>query len=107
MSRDEFPVKVRKAAYERSGGKCEECGQPFGKHPKTWPEYDHILPDFLDGKNDLENCKVLCRACHQAKTRQDMKPIAKVRREDRKRKRLERQKQKISYRRFNGDPVFK
>lgn len=30
MSRREFSVRTRKAAYERSGGVCEcGCGQPF------------------------------------------------------------------------------
>jgi hypothetical protein len=82
MSRDEFPVSVRKAAYARAGGICEcGCGQPFTDHPKERPHYDHDLPDFLGGVNDLENCKVLRVCCHQVKTYgKDMGMIKKVRR---------------------------
>lgn len=96
MTRAEFPVKVRKAAYERSGGKCECCGRPFGKHPKERPHYDHVLPDFLGGKPTLENCEVLRRDCHEAKTARDDTPkFAKVRREDKRRKGWQAPKRKI------------
>ena len=76
--RDEFSVKVRKAAYDRAEGICEcGCGQPFGKERI---EYDHILPDFLGGTNDLENCQAIRLSCHKAKTASDMRAISKTRR---------------------------
>ena len=97
MSRSEFPQSVRKAAYARSGGVCEcGCGRPFTDHPKERPHYDHALPDFLGGTNDLENCEVLRIDCHQTKTYgRDMPHIVKVRRGEKKRKGLEKRKAKI------------
>lgn len=65
MSRTEFSAKVRKAAWERCGGKCEGCTA------KLFPgkfAYDHDTPDGLGGEPTLENCKVLCTACHSTKT---------------------------------------
>lgn len=97
MSRKEFPASVRKAAYKRSGGICEcGCGQPFSDHPKERPQYDHELPDFLGGTNDLENCKVIRVACHLVKTYgQDMTQIKKVRRADKDRTNTGAVKRKI------------
>lgn len=108
MSRDEFPVSVRKAALKRADGICEcGCGQPFTDHPKERPTFDHELPDFLGGTNDLENCKVIRVCCHVVKTRDlDMPKIKKVRREHKRRNGLERRKSKIPYRRFDGAIVW-
>lgn len=97
MSRREFSLKTKRAAYERCGGICEcGCGRPFGEHPKERPHYDHVLPDMLGGTNDLENCEVLRVECHDAKTYgQDIKRITKVRREDKRRKNQTAPKRKI------------
>lgn len=97
MTREEFPLKVRKAAWERAGGACEcGCGQPFGKHPKSWPHYDHIIPAKLGGPATLANCRVVRIDCHQTKTvREDMPRIVKVRREDKRRAGLEALKRKL------------
>jgi 5-methylcytosine-specific restriction endonuclease McrA len=77
--RNEFKAKVKVAAYERSGGVCEECGarlQPGRIH------YDHAIPDALGGEPTLANCAVLCTACHGVKTaRQDVPQIAKMKRQ--------------------------
>lgn len=49
--------------------------------PGNGPEYDHILPDALGGEPTLENCAVLCRTCHSAKTsKKDVPQIAKAKR---------------------------
>lgn len=86
----EFSVKTKKAAYDRSKGICEcGCGIPFGKERV---EYDHILPSFLDGTNDLENCQAVRMSCHKAKTAQDMKAISKTRRIINKQRGIERKK---------------
>lgn len=97
MSRSEFPVSVRKAAYARSGGICEcGCDRPFTDHPKERPQYDHALSDYLGGANDLDNCVVLRVDCHQAKTQaSDMPHIVKARRGEKARKGFERRKAKI------------
>lgn len=98
MSRSEFPVSVRKAAWERAGGICEcGCGQPFTDHPKERPHYDHVLPDFLGGVNDLENCEVVRICCHQVKTYgKDMPQIIKARRGIKDRRNLKANKSTIS-----------
>lgn len=74
MSRKEFGAKVRNAAWERCGGKCEGegCGLKLfvGKF-----HYDHILADGLGGEPTLENCAVLCIGCHHEKTVTHDRPI--------------------------------
>ena len=45
------------------------------------PEYDHICADALDNShmphaiNSLENCQVLCKKCHRAKTSEHDVPM--------------------------------
>jgi 5-methylcytosine-specific restriction protein A len=64
--RREFAAKTKLAAWQRSGGKCEECGRKVGAGLKF--EYDHTIPCEIDGTNDLDNCRVLCVGCHAIKT---------------------------------------
>ncbi len=91
--RMEFPVKVRKAAYDRSGGICEcGCGVPFGKERV---EYDHDIPAYHGGKPTLENCRALRWSCHKVKTAQDMQAIKKTRRIIKKQRGLTAQKATI------------
>lgn len=69
--RREFSPKVKRAAFERAKGHCEDCGQ------KLFPgniEYDHAREDFFEGEPTLDNCVVLCRGCHRVKTAA-MRPI--------------------------------
>lgn len=80
MARREFSAKTKVAAFERCGGKCERCSAHLmpGKI-----DYDHIVPDALGGEPDLDNCAVLCRACHSApggKTSGDITTIARTKR---------------------------
>ena len=78
MTRREFPAKVKLAAFERSGKRCEGCTAPLlaGRF-----HYDHDLPDWLGGEPTLANCRVLCVACHSTKTREhDVPRIAKTKR---------------------------
>ena len=114
MSRSEFPASVRKAAYARSNGVCEcGCGQPFTDHPKERPHYDHVLPDFLGGANDLENCEAIRVCCHHVKTYgKDMPQIIKARRGIKDRTNTGARKSKIAgskgtglRKRMNGDVV--
>ena len=76
MPRRNFPAKVKLAAFERSGGMCEECGAKL--FSGRW-ECDHIVTDHLGGGNDLANARALCRDCHAKKTGADAKAHAKVR----------------------------
>jgi 5-methylcytosine-specific restriction endonuclease McrA len=77
--RNEFPAKVKVAAFERANRCCEECGVDI--RPGNGPEYDHIVPDAIGGGNDLENCRVLCIPCHGKKTaKKDVPAIARTKR---------------------------
>lgn len=82
MSRMEFTGKVKAAAYERCGGRCQCCGKEFA--PGETVEYDHIVPDALRKNNSVENCQVLCAECHLEKTRGDITRIAKAKRVEKK-----------------------
>jgi len=80
--RREFSAKVRVAAFKRAGGSCEGCTAKLytGKFA-----YDHRIPDQLGGEPTLENCQVLCSACHGEKTAgQDVPRIAKAKRNEAK-----------------------
>lgn len=73
--RREFSTKVRVAAFQRAKGRCESCTAPLfpGKF-----EYDHRLADAFGGEPTLENCEVICKACHDLKTfTSDIPAIAK------------------------------
>jgi hypothetical protein len=86
MSRREFSKQIKRDAFLRAKGKCEaeSCGArlTLGKF-----HYDHVIPDGLGGEPTLDNCAVLCTACHGEKTRKrDVPAIAKAKRiEDRQR----------------------
>ena len=108
MSRREFPVSVKRAAWARAGGTCEcGCERPFGDHPKERPHYDHAQPDNLGGAPTLDNCRVVRVDCHVAKTAGDVKQIAKARRGEKARQGITAPKRKIPYRRFDGAPVWR
>ncbi len=75
--RREFPLSVKRAAYERSRGRCEACNA--GGLAFNAMQYDHVLADGLGGEPTLENCEALCGPCHQAKTStRDVPMIAKA-----------------------------
>ena len=79
--RREFPAKVKVAAFERAKGHCEKCTARLvvGKFA-----FDHVIADALGGEPTLENCAVLCSACHGEKTPGDTTMAAKVKRIRRK-----------------------
>jgi 5-methylcytosine-specific restriction protein A len=63
--RHEFPKGIKVAAFQRSKGRCERCTALL--YPGKF-EYDHRLADTFGGEPTLDNCMVLCIACHDAKT---------------------------------------
>ena len=84
MARREFSKAVLRAALARADGRCEgiltdgsrcPCALQVGRF-----HYDHIVPAALTEDASLENCQVLCRPCHAAKTVVDVGVIARVRR---------------------------
>lgn len=77
--RKEFPKAVRLAAWQRCGGICE-CGCGVKIIAGDGPEYDHVIEATLGGDATLDNCMVLRRRCHAAKTRERRPEIDKSRR---------------------------
>lgn len=72
--RTEFAKRVKLKAYVRSlvndKPHCEQCSKLI----LGVPEYDHIKADGLGGEATLENCAVLCGACHRRKTHEQDRP---------------------------------
>jgi 5-methylcytosine-specific restriction enzyme A len=79
--RKEFTAKTKALAFQRANGRCEGdgCGARLtvGKF-----HYDHDDPDGLTGAPTLDNCRVLCVACHAVKTKRDIANIARAKRRE-------------------------
>lgn len=79
--RRNFPQRIRMAAFERAGGRCEGCG--ISLTGRRW-DVDHIITDWMGGEPTLDNAAVLCAGsrdtCHGRKSADDAKRIAKVKR---------------------------
>ncbi len=99
----EFSAKTKVQAWIRSGGRCEYCGVLIRYGPKyvrSGAQFDHEIAIGNGGDNSLKNCKVACRACHDEKTPQDVKSIAKGKRVHRKHINATAPKQRIPSRGF-------
>lgn len=64
----------RAAVLQRYDGRCARCEAVQGL------EIDHVVPLELGGPDELHNLQPLCEPHHKAKTRLDVKLIAKARR---------------------------
>lgn len=108
MSRHEFSRTTKREALERSGYRCEATGPRYGFEEgqrcncslSLGVQFDHNVPDQLGGDNSLENCMAICVQCHRFKTRNDVKQIAKSKRQADKRFGITAPKQKIQSRPF-------
>jgi len=61
-TRAPIPTELRRAVFERDGGRCVECGGAFDL------QYDHILPVARGGATTLENLQLLCADCNRRKS---------------------------------------
>lgn len=104
--RREFSKQVKRDAFVRASGKCEvpwcQARLSVGKF-----HYDHIIADALGGEPTLENCAVICVACHKDKTkRHDIRIIAKTKRIQDKQRGIKKPRTITRWRKFNGDVVI-
>ncbi len=58
---------VRRAVFERAGGRCEYCGCP-ANHSSDYFSVEHIYPRVLGGTNDLDNLALACQGCNSHKS---------------------------------------
>ena len=59
--REAVPRELRRAVFERDGGRCVECGARFDL------QYDHIIPLAFGGAGTLQNLQLLCAGCNGSK----------------------------------------
>jgi HNH endonuclease len=60
---DHVPAAVRRAVWERDGGRCQwplDSGGTCGSLQRV--ELDHVVPRAQGGTSTVENCRLLCRA---------------------------------------------
>jgi 5-methylcytosine-specific restriction endonuclease McrA len=57
-----IPSELRRAVFERDGGRCVECGSNFDL------QYDHVLPVALGGATTVKNLQLLCADCNRTKS---------------------------------------
>lgn len=101
--RTEFTAKVKAAAALRANGHCESCTRKLLTGDF---HYDHEIPDGLGGEPTLENCRVLCRACHSVKTTTlDVPRIAKSKRNFRTSHGIKKPRTMTQWRKFDGTIV--
>lgn len=55
------PVDIRRAVFERDGGRCVDCERSFDL------QYDHVIPLSLGGATTVENLQLLCADCNRRK----------------------------------------
>lgn len=103
--RREFSNKVKLAAWQRCGGRCEVPWCNAKLHPGRFI-YDHRNPDYFGGEPTLENCQVICRECNREKTNKDARDIAKSRRIIKREAGVRKERRIRRWRKFDGTPVY-
>jgi 5-methylcytosine-specific restriction protein A len=105
MSRREFSAKTKLLAFQRAGGRCEECGIKLLTGEARY-ECHHQIPDRCGGGNDLSNARCLCRVCHAAVSSAQARTIAKVRRIERRHAGIRKPRRITGWKRFDGSPIY-
>jgi hypothetical protein len=59
--REPVPKPVRRAVWQREGGRCTECGADQDL------QFDHIIPVSKGGATTVENLQILCGDCSRRK----------------------------------------
>jgi 5-methylcytosine-specific restriction protein A len=101
--RREFTKAVKLDAWKRAAGQCEKCTA------KLFPgnvEYHHDKECTYGGAATIENCVVLCRACHSTITGKRAKDIAKSNRVRNRNIGIKKPRTIRAWRKFDGTPVY-
>ncbi len=59
--RQHVPTEIKRAVFQRDGGRCQQCGESFDL------QFDHIIPMALGGATSIENLQLLCGECNREK----------------------------------------
>lgn len=73
------PESVKRRILERQERRCPLTGEAFG--PSVKPEFDHITPLWLGGKNCESNLQALAPKAHAGKTKAEATVRAKINRQ--------------------------
>lgn len=73
----------RKRLHGEHGGLCHICGEVIDMDTQKM-EVEHVIPIALGGRDDWPNLRPAHRACHAAKTKTDVRQIAKAKRVSKK-----------------------
>ncbi len=112
--RANFTASIKREAFTRSRGTCEchliphvfrvACGCKLGAG-NTF--YEHIDPDAISGRNDLNNCAVLTKTCWKIKTASyDIPTVAKSNRVRDRARGIYKPRTIRAWRSFGGIAVF-
>ena len=55
-----IPAALKRGVWNRDQGRCTNCGS------RAQLEYDHVVAFALGGATELDNLRLLCRACNAA-----------------------------------------
>lgn len=68
-----FSDRDKRTAFERQQGRCAGCNEVF---LISEVQGDHVVPWSQGGKTISENCEMLCKDCHDGKTRRQVQLTA-------------------------------
>jgi 5-methylcytosine-specific restriction endonuclease McrA len=76
LKRARIPEWAKRAVFFRDRGRCCRCERDLGGNysPVNRAEYDHIVPLFRGGLNDVTNLQLLCNECNNAKRATSVEP---------------------------------
>lgn len=98
-----IPPRVIERVARRADGRCCKCTRETG--PALPGECDHVIPLILGGQHRESNFQWLCKPCHGAKTKLDVKLKAKVSRVHRQHRGIRKPRTITRWRRFDGSIV--
>jgi 5-methylcytosine-specific restriction enzyme A len=91
--------------FDAAGGACHICGGKI-RPGEAW-DAEHVIPLEISGDDTDDNLRPAHVKCHRSKTAEDAGTIAKAKRVHAKHIGADRPRRKMSYRRFNGEIVWR